>query len=186
MFEIKKSHAMLSGIIIIVYAAVALITGSHAFWTVVFNLSLLAAGVGCLVSREQVKVAGFGFAALATAVNLILSVVNIVKSLIGGYFTIYVILGFLAAAIEVFGIVLLFMLVFMTWRKMENSLSEFWYAPAAIILVSSIIKILISLVMSIHYRYFTFGFCIETVISLVLEVILAVAIALIVKPTRDL
>ena len=182
MEQIKKSSAVISGIILVIYAAVALISGSHAFWTTVFNLSLLAAGIGCILNKAQVKVAGFGISALAAAVNLILSVVTIIKSLIGGYFTLYLILGFLAAAIEVLGMILLFMLAFMTWRKMENSLSEFWYAPAAIIFVSSAIKILISLAMSIHYRYFTFGFCVETIISFALEAMLAIGIALSLKP----
>ncbi len=161
MEQLKKNAHLIAGIAFIVYAVIGFIRAG-GFFNILFYIAALAIGVSCFIKKtELVKIIGFGLMAFVSLSFIFKGVLSFLEYLIRGYLgfgnVIFWLMSMFSSVVELIGIVAMAILLFMLWKKAENILTKFWYAPAGVVLVSVIISSLASFLNSLFSGYFRFS-----------------------------
>lgn len=180
--QIKKISPYIAGIALFIFGIVGLISG-ESFLGYAIYVSAIVFGVSCMLDNAEI-VSVISAAALAAfnLFSLIGSFFSLLSNIIHGYLTaLYVISSILALGVAFLKLVsaaALLAFVICSWKNITNQFAKFWYAPAAIALLSALLTLFIPVLNVVLFRYgIGFHFVLNILKTLVMNIIYAVGIA---------
>lgn len=183
MEQLKKAAMPVAGIALILYAFISLLRGVSGFLPILFEIGIVVLGITSLIEKtEPVRIGASALLAVVSLFGLFDALLDFLRMLLRGYFSFG---GFVLSVIQILGAVLeliaflaLVVLLYMFWKRMQNVLTKFWYAPAALSLVSGIFGVIFSVFLCFIYSIrISFSFITNNFLQIILAVVLAVGIA---------
>lgn len=180
--QIKKISSYIAGVACILYGIIGLITG-HSFLAYVIYIAVIVLGVSCMIENaEIVGVISAGVMTLFNFFSLVSFFFSLLRVFINGYLDgtdiIFWILSLGISALELVSSAALLIFIILGWKSTANKMTKFWYAPAAVSLLSAFITLLISLLQMILFGYgINFSFLFNVAKTFAVNIIYVVAIA---------
>ena len=179
--QIKKFSPVIAGIALVVYSVIGLI-GGGSFLTIVYNIGILVAGITCFIEKtELVRVIALGICAVSVFVSFIIGFFGFLGNLFGGYFgffdTILFLVSYLSVILEFAAVAIMAVFVLMQSKGINSKLTKYWYVPAGILLISTILGIVTSFILSLIYGGFSFAVIFRIFGTVIVALIIIVGFA---------
>ena len=144
--------------------------------SVLLNLGILVAGITCFIENtDLIKTIGFGVSAISLFISFITGFFKFIGNIFKGYFGFFDSLIFLVSyvglIIEILAIVFMAILVLLKFKNISNKLRKYWYVPAGLLFVSTLVGIITSIVMALIYGAFSFSMIFNIIGSIIISLI---------------
>lgn len=180
--QTKKISPYIAGVACILYSIIGLIRGD-TFIGMVLYIAILVLGVSCMIENaEIVGVIAVGVMAIFNLFSLIsfffTTILNFIQGYYAPFFMITNILALGVSFLKLISSVALLVLSVMRWKRANNFITKFWYAPAVVSLLSAFLTVFIALLnMAIFHYGISISYILNVVKTFAVNMLYVVAVA---------